>query len=203
MSTFVIILVTSSDNNNTHVKANLDNAVIKCNNHRMNTCTSNTSITNCNDNDRPACCRSHVPPRRRRPHMYHRWNRNPRPHPQTFSKLVCLLWFSWFYICLDWLSGVNCVPFKSVCSQALLSLRSCQPLPCNPVAETPILPLIWCSDSLSFPTRLLLLRRVVFHRHRYCLFVLWWLWLLVLVLLRVWLLIYIYIYIYMIDITYH
>ena len=30
------------------------------------------------------------------------------------------------------------------------TILSCQPLPCNPAAETPFLPPIWCSDSLSF-----------------------------------------------------
>ena len=35
----------------------------------------------------------------------HRWNRNPRPQPQTFSKLVFLIQFSQSYIFLNWLSG--------------------------------------------------------------------------------------------------
>ena len=30
-------------------------------------------------------------------------------------------------------------------------LRLCEPLLCNPAAETPILPPIWCSESLPFP----------------------------------------------------
>ena len=32
--------------------------------------------------------------RYQRTSMYHRWNRNPRPHPQTFSELVFLICFS-------------------------------------------------------------------------------------------------------------
>ena len=35
----------------------------------------------------------------------HRWNRNPRPQPQTFSKLVFIMEFTQYYICLNWLSG--------------------------------------------------------------------------------------------------
>ena len=34
----------------------------------------------------------------------HRWNRNPRPQPQKFNKLVFLIQFSWSYISLNWLS---------------------------------------------------------------------------------------------------
>ena len=30
------------------------------------------------------------------------------------------------------------------------TLLLCEPLPCKPAAETPILPLIWCSDSFLF-----------------------------------------------------
>ena len=35
----------------------------------------------------------------------HRRNRNPRPKPQKFSKLVFLIEFSWSCIFLNWLSG--------------------------------------------------------------------------------------------------
>ena len=38
--------------------------------------------------------------------LSHRWNRNPRPQPHKFSKLVFLIKFSESYICLNWLSGV-------------------------------------------------------------------------------------------------
>ena len=35
----------------------------------------------------------------------HRWNRNPRPQPNKFSKLVLLTYFSQSYTFLNWLSG--------------------------------------------------------------------------------------------------
>ena len=38
---------------------------------------------------------------------HHRWNRNPRAQPQTFSRLVFLIYFELSYGCiaLNWLSG--------------------------------------------------------------------------------------------------
>ena len=33
------------------------------------------------------------------------WIGTPRPQPQTFSNLVFLIRFSWYYICLNWLFG--------------------------------------------------------------------------------------------------
>ena len=35
----------------------------------------------------------------------HRWNRNPRPRPQTLSTFASLINFGWSYIFLNWLSG--------------------------------------------------------------------------------------------------
>ena len=43
----------------------------------------------------------------------HRWNRNPRPQPQKFSKLVFLIWCCSYCICLNWLSGAG-VPISLV-----------------------------------------------------------------------------------------
>ena len=37
--------------------------------------------------------------------LSHRWSRNPRPQPQTFSKLALLIYFGESYIFLNWLSG--------------------------------------------------------------------------------------------------
>ena len=36
---------------------------------------------------------------------HHRWNRNPRPQPKTFSRLVFLIYFSQSCIFRKWLSG--------------------------------------------------------------------------------------------------
>ena len=41
------------------------------------------------------------------PGICRRWNRNPRPQPQTLSKLMFLIWFGQSYICLNWLSGAQ------------------------------------------------------------------------------------------------
>ena len=38
--------------------------------------------------------------------LSHRWNRNPRPQAETFSKLVSLITTSLSYRFLNWLSGV-------------------------------------------------------------------------------------------------
>ena len=38
-------------------------------------------------------------------YLSHRWNRTPRPQPQTFSKLVFILYFSSCYIFLNRSSG--------------------------------------------------------------------------------------------------
>ena len=46
------------------------------------------------------CCTSSV-----RQVVPRRWNRNPRPQPQSVSKLVFLRYFSSSYLCLSWLSG--------------------------------------------------------------------------------------------------
>ena len=37
----------------------------------------------------------------------HQWNRTPRPQSHTFTKLVSLISYNWYYICLSWSSGAS------------------------------------------------------------------------------------------------
>ena len=109
----------------------------------------------------------------------HRWNRNPRPQPKKFSKPASLITNSWYYMSLNWLSGVllgvggsDFIGWGVHAARVRPLLRDrpgARGVPARTSAEdsrTALQPLTWCSASFyfnpfSFP------KDCFFHRHRH------------------------------------